>query len=166
MRRLSEDELELFQLRCSGTLAASVERLSEPFFLGSESRATLVSHEGKPGFHALRLVGLVRQNEQQSANASGSSEDRYELRRELGRGSVGIVFEAWDRLLKRKVALKRLRAGTDAGEEELLRIRLEAEAMCYSLTRTIGTSRSVTSDLPNQSIATFRRLQPGVFLGH
>ena len=89
----------------------------------------LLNGQEKPGANALRLMGLVRQNEQQSANASGSSEDRYELRRELGRGSVGIVFEAWDRLLKRKVALKRLRAGTDAGEEELLRIRLEAEAI-------------------------------------
>ena len=54
---------------------------------------------------------------------------RYEIRSELGRGSTGIVYLAWDPKLKRLLALKRLRSGVDASDEELHRIRAEAEAI-------------------------------------
>ena len=33
---------------------------------------------------------------------------RYECKRQLGRGSYGIVVEAWDHLAKRKVAIKKI----------------------------------------------------------
>jgi serine/threonine protein kinase len=62
------------------------------------------------------------------ASTEAESENRYELRAELGRGSAGVVYEAWDRRLKRLVAIKRLRSGFDASVEELNRIRREAEA--------------------------------------
>ena len=35
--------------------------------------------------------------------------DRYELRSSLGRGAMGLVYRAWDRLDEREVALKTLR---------------------------------------------------------
>ena len=54
---------------------------------------------------------------------------RYEIVREVGRGAIGVVYEAWDPKLKRRVALKRLKAGVDATAEELLRMRAEAEAI-------------------------------------
>ena len=42
---------------------------------------------------------------------------------------MGIVYEAWDPQLKRRLAVKRLRAGLDSSLEELRRIRMEAEVI-------------------------------------
>ncbi len=42
---------------------------------------------------------------------------RYEVRRELGRGTMGVVYEAWDPQLSRRIALKTLHLGFPASEE-------------------------------------------------
>jgi len=54
--------------------------------------------------------------------------DRFELEREIGRGGFGVVLEAWDRQLSRRVALKVLRPSrrTRAEVEQCL-LRDEAE---------------------------------------
>ncbi len=56
---------------------------------------------------------------------------KYELRRELGRGGAGVVYEGWDPDLARAVAIKtvRLPPVEDAEtEEQLARFRQEAQA--------------------------------------
>lgn len=55
--------------------------------------------------------------------------DRYEVFSELGRGSMGVIYEAWDPRLKRRLAVKCLRSGVTAKDEDLRRIRAEAQAI-------------------------------------
>src|SRR5688572_2331125 len=47
--------------------------------------------------------------------------DRFELQKELGVGSFGYVFQAWDPRLERLVALKVQRAGRLASQEDIER---------------------------------------------
>jgi len=54
--------------------------------------------------------------------------DRFELRSELGIGSFGYVFKAWDPRLERVVALKVQRAGSLASQEEVQRFLREARS--------------------------------------
>jgi serine/threonine protein kinase/tetratricopeptide (TPR) repeat protein len=58
---------------------------------------------------------------------AGAVIGRFELRRELGRGGFGVVYEAWDGELRRAVAFKLVRPGRlKAGEDQL---RREAEVI-------------------------------------
>jgi len=56
---------------------------------------------------------------------------KYEIRRELGRGAMGVVFDAWDPSIERRVALKTVRRdqldGSEA-QEMLDRFKREAQA--------------------------------------
>jgi serine/threonine protein kinase/WD40 repeat protein len=54
---------------------------------------------------------------------------RYEILSMLGQGGVGVVYKAWDPVLKRIVALKLLKSGQHASSQELARFRIEAEAV-------------------------------------
>jgi serine/threonine-protein kinase len=54
---------------------------------------------------------------------------KYEVRRELGRGAKGIVYEGWDAGIDRRVALKTVRRDQlDGGEAEELLSRFKREA--------------------------------------
>src|SRR5215470_3697562 len=56
---------------------------------------------------------------------------KYEIRRELGRGAMGVVYEGYDPMIKRVVALKTIRPdqlGGENAETIVARFRREAQA--------------------------------------
>lgn len=53
----------------------------------------------------------------------------YEILAEIGRGGMGVVYQAQDLRLKRAVALKVILTGGHAGEIELARFQTEAESV-------------------------------------
>jgi WD40 repeat protein/serine/threonine protein kinase len=63
-----------------------------------------------------------------AANGELPAVPGYVLLRVLGRGGRGIVYLADDARLPRRVALKMIRAGSNAGPRDLARFRIEMEA--------------------------------------
>ncbi len=54
--------------------------------------------------------------------------ERYEIKREIGRGGMGAVFEAFDRTLERPVAVKFLNPDKQTAQKAIERFQLEAVA--------------------------------------
>ena len=62
-------------------------------------------------------------------DGKGISFGDYDLVREIARGGMGVVYEAWQRSLERRVAVKTVTQGVLAGSEAMSRFRAEAKAV-------------------------------------
>lgn len=122
----STDQLvdELARLRNSAPVELSRGRPSEDEPL-AEAIIAGVSQSGRIGSRISADAGrdLARRLLEGAVRL-----DRFELRSELGVGSFGYVFKAWDPRLERIVALKVQRAGSLASREEAERFLREARS--------------------------------------
>ena len=98
----------------------------------------------------MELLDSLRQTPSQDDTISG----HYEVRRLLGEGGFGHVFEAWDAKLCRSVALKRLKPQADVLHPEKLinEARLAASLKHAAFVRIFaiegqGTSQSIVMEL-------------------
>ncbi len=53
---------------------------------------------------------------------------KYEVQREIGKGGMGVIYKARQQKLNRLVALKMIRSGEFASEEQIKRFYTGAEA--------------------------------------
>jgi tRNA A-37 threonylcarbamoyl transferase component Bud32 len=125
-RRLAEldgstDEL-LTQLGRLGTAPPLGDDGGEPW-----TRAILAS-VWRSGHVESRITADVGRELARRLGEGSVRLDRFELRAELGVGSFGYVFQAWDPRLQRVVALKVQRAGSLASPEEVERFLREARS--------------------------------------
>jgi serine/threonine protein kinase len=76
----------------------------------------------------LKPDDLLRLLKEQSRRSEGQPViRRYEIRKRLGEGATAIVYGAWDRELRRPVALKVLREGSGWSDVQRLRFHREAQ---------------------------------------
>lgn len=82
----------------------------------------------------------------QPQSLEGSSFGRYKIGRELGRGGMGVVYDALDEELGRNVALKVLSQGAELSESARARFVLEAQAAAKLVHPNIAAVYDATPD--------------------
>jgi tetratricopeptide (TPR) repeat protein len=91
-----------------------------------EGEAAVCPRCGGP-LKAFELGGPLVPSEKGEAKKRGKRFGRYVLQRTLGKGGMGVVYEAWDNRLQRRVALKMLAAEADELDPESVE-RFQREA--------------------------------------
>ena len=94
--------------------------MQNQFQLGFEVDSGLLDSE---------VLGATANSESQEDLVSTTLLDRYEIREKLGEGGFAIVYQAWDRQLRRNVAIKIARNVFEPDSTEAQRFSREAESV-------------------------------------
>ncbi|MCI0681062.1 MAG: serine/threonine protein kinase [Gemmataceae bacterium] len=121
--------------------SAHLQRAIQQLLEHSEAPATVVPAENEAASTA-RLTLLAPIDRQGFSGKLGM----YQIRRLIGQGGMGIVFEAYDPLLKRTVAIKMLSMLTALNEEAKVRFLREAQAAAALTHENIVTIHAVDED--------------------
>ncbi len=120
-RESSGDERRLGEL-----VAGYVERLTTGERIGPE--AVLAEHPTLGPLVLEELEGFVFLGAESSSDQRLGTFGDYTLRRQIGRGGMGLVYDAWESSMDRHVALKILPAGLAADSRASARFMREAQA--------------------------------------
>jgi class 3 adenylate cyclase/tRNA A-37 threonylcarbamoyl transferase component Bud32 len=102
--------------------------LSTPGTHGSSVRATASIAEKMGGSHGTHS-GVIMASDKTMLRPPPDQLGKYELKREIGRGAMGVVYEAWDPMIERRVAIKTIRQDQlDSSEAEEILARFQREA--------------------------------------
>lgn len=112
-------EQELRELWATAMIATDVA-------LFEQSDALIRLSQSEHGFSPSAGAGPAKDSIY--GTAIGSQIGDYELRQELGRGGMGVVYRAWQKTLQRTVALKMIPNAAFASPQDLARLRAEALA--------------------------------------
>ena len=116
-----KDEVELVE----DLIAEYLDRLNDGDVL--DPKAILAEHPGVGHQVIVALHEFVGSgSEANDAPPLGTLGD-YTLRRQIGRGGMGVVYEAWENSMDRAVALKVLPAGIAADSQASARFLREAQ---------------------------------------
>ena len=133
--RLDDTELDEIEQHIEGCVVCqhTLEELTSAAIGGLEpGRGTLITlTEAEPGLVVDPLGGTAGArtgNNERTARVVPTVAG-YDLKGELGRGGMGVVYEARHVRLNRPCALKMILAGAHAGPEDVARFVTEAEAI-------------------------------------
>lgn len=80
--------------------------------------------------NSITLSATISENQRPATTGSavGSRLGDYEIRAEIGRGGMGVVYQAWQDSLQRTVAIKMIPNAAFATGQDMARLRIEALA--------------------------------------
>jgi WD40 repeat protein len=108
---------------------ADDERRSDDFTPGCESTSRLRGAAESDANPETAAYPTASANTPPTAQVPLPAIDGYEVLGVLGKGGMGVVYHARHVALKRVVALKMVRVGSQASAQDLARFRVEAEAV-------------------------------------